>query len=341
MDKYTKFENDIKSLDYIRAPYETIYDYFPNASSYDLIEGLRIILVHNHRITLGLDEESTKLQNKMENAQIITKQEAITNQTAEPKEPVDKPHTYPQNTQALQIIESLKYFTTAKEFDSNTKNLPQDAIMLIKIYLLKEINRLKKLIRIKVTKDPLEDIDKERLQLLTYLEFLDTLKIEQEILIEEEEQKDENASQNIILLPNSKSGTYLLEDIRNYPESYDEISSAFENIMSKKFLSSKSISTIRDKGEKLYEYKRTNGIRVMFVKRGNDIYVCSLFYKDKQRSTKITQYYEEAIRRFNSFMELGYDVTSPDFIIEQKELAGLVYGEVEQSTSYTMKKGGE
>jgi hypothetical protein len=213
--------------------------------------------------------------------------------------------------------------------------------MLIKLYLLKEINRLKKLIRIKVTKDPLEDIDKERLQLITYMEFLDTLKIEQEILIEEEEQKDENASQNIILLPNTKSGTYLLEDIRNYPESYDEISSAFENIMSKKFLGSKSVSAIRDMGEKLYEYKRTNGIRIMFIKRGNDIYVCSLFYKDKQRSTKITQYYEEAIRRFNSFMESRYDVTSPDFIIEQKELAGLVYGEVEQSTSYTIKKGGE
>ena len=48
MDKYTKFENEIKSLDYIRVPYETIYDYFPNASSFDLIEGLRIILVHNH-----------------------------------------------------------------------------------------------------------------------------------------------------------------------------------------------------------------------------------------------------------------------------------------------------
>jgi len=93
-------------------------------------------------------------------------------------------------------------------------------------------------------------------------------------------------------------------------------------------------------GEKLYEYKRTNGIRVMFVKRGNEIYICSLFYKDKQRSTKITSYYEEAIRRFNSFINTQ-DITSPDFEIEQKELIGLIYGEIEPSTSLTKKKDGE
>ena len=176
---------------------------------------------------------------------------------------------------------------------------------------------------------------------MTYKEFLDELTLEQDIIVEEEEKKEHTSPERIILLPHGQNSTYVLEDIQNYPESYDEIYLAFENILSKKFLGSKSIKSIKDKGDKLYEYTRTNGIRVLFIKRGNDIYICSLFYKDKQRSTKITAYYEEAIRRFDNFMSTCDSVDTPDFEIEQKELIGLIYGEIEPSQSLTMKKDGE
>ena len=339
MDQYTKFENYIKDMDYIRTPYETIYDFFPDANSYDLVEGLRIILVHNHRITLSLDDQNTTLQNKITSAVKVVPETETLDERVDNK-PVNNQHTYPQREQVLQIISSLKYYKTTEEFTNNTKNLSQEDIVLIKLYLLKEINTLKRKIRTKVNIDPLADTDIERLQLLTYKSFLDELIIEQEILIEEEQKQEENKEQRIIFVPNGKSNTFFFEDIQNYQDSYDEIYSVFENLISKKFLGSKSISSIKDMGEKLYEYKRTNGIRVIFVKRGNEIYICSLFYKDKQRSTKITSYYEEAIRRFNSFINTQ-DITFPDFDIEQKELIGLIYGEIEPSTSLTKKKDGE
>ena len=340
MDKYDKFEKDIQDVGHISTPYEVIYDYMPDASTADIIEGLRIILVHNHRITLDLDKQNVDMKQMMIDAKILE----MPLQREEPtskKEPVDKSYTYPQNNQAQQIIDSIQYFTSLQEFSNNTKNLSKESITLIKLHLLKLIKQLEKKIRTKVAIDPLADTDKERLQLMTYKEFLDELTLEQDIIVEEEEKKEHTSPERIILLPHGQNSTYVLEDIQNYPESYDEIYLAFENILSKKFLGSKSIKSIKDKGDKLYEYTRTNGIRVLFIKRGNDIYICSLFYKDKQRSTKITAYYEEAIRRFDNFMSTCDSVDTPDFEIEQKELIGLIYGEIEPSQSLTMKKDGE
>lgn len=340
MDKYDKFTNDIDTLGYIQTPYEVIYDHMPNATTYDIVEGLRIILVHNHRITLELDKENSSINQLLTSAKPLTLPEQTSTVTKE-QEPVDNTYTYPQNSQAQQIIDSIKYFSSNEEFANNTKNLSQDSIALIKLHLLKLIKQLERKIRTKVTIDPLCDTDNERLQLLTYKGFLEELTIEQEILIEAEEKQEPNNQQRIILLPNGKNSTYLLEDIQNYPESYDEIFIAFENIMSKKFLGSKSIKSIKDVGDKLYEYTRTNGIRILFIKRGNDIYVCSLFYKDKQRSIKISANYDEAIKRFNEFMSTGEDVTSIDFDIKQKELIGLIYGEIEPSQTLSIKKDGE
>ena len=340
MDKYDKFTKDIQELGYITTPYEVIYDYIPEASTADIVEGLRIILVHNHRITLDLDKENIDMKQMMLDAGLL---EVVTepDQPVTKTESVDKYHTYPQNVQAVQIIESIKYFASNEEFANNTKNLSKEGIALVKLHLLKLIKQLEKKIRTKVAIDPLSDTDKERLQILTYKGFLEELMLEQDILIEEEEKKGPNKGERIILLPHSQNSTYILEDIQNYPESYDEIYSAFENIMSKRFLSSKSIKSIKDVGDKLYEYTRTNGIRILYIKRGNDIYICSLFYKDKQRSTKISAYYDEAIKRFNTFMSTCESVTSLDFELEQKELIGQIYSEIEPSQTLTMKKDGE
>ena len=340
MDKYDKFAKDIQNIGYITTPYEVIYDYIPDASTFDIIEGLRIILVHNHRITLDIDKENDDMKQMILDAGLL---EAVP-EPAQPvtkREPVDKSHTYPQNTQATQIIDSIKYFSSNEEFANNTKNLSKEGIALVKLHLLKLIKQLEKKIRTKVAIDPLSDTDKERLQILTYKGFLEELMLEQDILVEEEEKKTQTRGERIILLPHGQNSTYILEDIQNYPESYDEIYLAFENIMSKRFLGSKSIKSIKDMGDKLYEYTRTNGIRVLFIKRGNDIYICSLFYKDKQRSTKISANYDEAIKRFNTFMSTCESVTSPDFDIEQKELIGQIYSEIEPSQTLTMKKDGE
>ena len=340
MDKYDKFAKDIQELGYIKTPYEVIYDYLPDATTYDIIEGLRIILVQNHRVTIELDKENANMR------KIIDEAKPLTIPSSEPiidkkSEPVDNSYTYPQNTQALQIIDSIKYFRTQEEFSKNTSNLSKEAIALIKLHLLKLIKQLEKQIRTKVAIDPLSGTDQERLQILNYKSYLEELMLDQEILIEAEEKQEKYSNQRIILLPHGQNNSYLLEDIQNYPESYGEIYLAFENIMSKKFLGSKSIKSIKDMGDKLYEYTRTNGIRILFIKRGNDIFICSLFYKDKQRSSKITAYYDEAIKRFNSFMSTCDTITTPDFEIEQKELIGSIYGEIEQTQSLSIKKDGE
>lgn len=339
MDKYIEFENYIKDMEYITTPYEIIYDFFPDANSYEIIEGLRIILVHNHYITLSLDEQNDMLKKQIESSiKISPKLEPLEEQKT--NSTVDNPHVYPHHNQVVQIISSLKYYQSTEEFRNNTKNLSQESIALLKLYLLKEINLLKKQIREKVNLNPLVDTDEERLQLLTYKSYLDELIVEQEILIEQEETENENADEQIIFVPNGKLKTYFFEDIQKYSEKYDEIYSVFENIISKKFLNSKSISTIKDMGEKLFEYKRTNGIRVMFIKRGKEIFICSLFYKDKQRSTKITSYYEEAIRRFNTFINTEFPL-QPEFYIEQNELIGHIYNEIEPSVTLSKKKDGE
>lgn len=341
MDKYTEFERSIQSEGYITTPYEIIYDVFPDATSYDVIEGQRMILVHNHRLSLEISDENEKLNKIINNASDLQEKSQEPQETIKEEQTlVDNQHTYPQSAQALQIIKSLEFYSR-EEFNNQTKQLPQSAIYLIKLYLYKKINDLKKIIKNKAILSPESDLTEEQVKLITFQEFLDDLTIEQEILIEEQQEKDEFFGKNIILVPNGKSTTYILEDIREYPESYDEISNAFENIMTKRFLSSKSISSIKDMGEKLYEYKRKNGIRILYIQNGNDIFICNMFYKDKQRSTKISSYYEEAIKRYYSFINTNTDITTPDFIIEQKELSGQIYGELEQSSVLKISKGGE
>ena len=335
-----EFESSIKDLGVITTPNVVVYDKMPDIDSIRLTEGFRIILIHNHNITRSLDEENVALQRQIEEAKPLLL-EPTPEKEEKTIEPVDNTYTYPQNNTAQQIIDSIQYFTSLQEFSNNTKNLSKESITLIKLHLIKLIKQLEKKIRTKVAIDPLADTDRERLQLMTYKEFLDELTLEQDIIVEAEEKKEHDRTERIILLPHGQNSTYILEDIQNYPESYNEIYLALENILSKKFLGSKSIKSIKDKGDKLYEYTRTNGIRVLFIKRGNDIYICSLFYKDKQRSTKITAYYDEAIKRFNTFMSTCESVTSPDFEIEQKELIGLIYSEIEPSQILTLKKDGE
>lgn len=340
MDKYDQFIKDISELGYITVPYDLIYELMHEPTTVDLVEGLRMILVHNDNVTREIEEKNNLMLDMIEKSQPLSLE-----QTSEPviteSKPVDSTHTYPQNNQATQIIESLKYFQSTQELTNNIRKLSQDGIALIKLHLFKELKQIKKNIRTKIIIDPLADITKEKQEYQRYKAFLDELIIEQEILIEEAVKHENNSDRRIIILPNGKNSTYLLEDIKKYPESYDEIYQTYENIISKRFLNSKSIKALKDVGEKLYEYKKTNGIRILFVKRGNDIFICSLFYKDKNKSTKITANYEEAIKRFTNYINSTQDISSPDFDIQQKEFIGMIYGEIEPSQTLTLKKGGE
>ena len=73
-------------------------------------------------------------------------------------------------------------------------------------------------------------------------------------------------------------------------------------------------------------YKHPNGIRVLYLVQGSIIIICSLFMKDKQKSTRIANEYEEAISRFyESEQYILENFNNPDFHIEQAELVGEIF----------------
>lgn len=336
MDKFQQFEQAIENMGYITNPYDLIYDLTDNPNSYELIEFIRMIHYHNQNVTEKVEIETKTITSIMASSKIV--EQTMTPQLQVVKEEiVDNSYTYPQDSQVDQVIQSLEYFKTVEEFSNNIKGINEQGIYKIKLYLLKLIIETTKAIKRAVLVSPISDLTELQLKILNYQEFLNILQEKQIETTNEIAKKEKVLPYNIIIVPDTKSSTYLFEDITSYPESYEEITTAFDNIMSQQMFSSKSIKQIRDKNEKLYEYKRKNGIRVLFIKNGSNIFVTSLFYKDKQRSTKIDQQYEEAIKRYNIFINSEIDFTSVEFQIEQKEAIGSIYGEIESGITYRKK----
>ena len=79
----------------------------------------------------------------------------------------------------------------------------------------------------------------------------------------------------------------------------------------------------------------------MYVTMPNGyIAICSLFFKDKQKSSKIESYYEEAITRFREQKKyIEENLNNPDFMINQSILVGQIYSLLD--SDYTLKKVGE
>ena len=154
---------------------------------------------------------------------------------------------------------------------------------------------------------------------------------ENELEIEEISFKD--SKYNLIIAPNLKNGTYLYDDISQFPEQFKEIKNSIDKISSLYFLSTHDNKSLTGEYDKVSEYKHPNGIRIMYIKEGNNIIVTSLFYKDKQKSTKIDLYYEEAINRYMRCKQYIFDnLNNPNFIIEQKELLGEIFSLLESRT---------
>ena len=80
-----------------------------------------------------------------------------------------------------------------------------------------------------------------------------------------------------------------------------EIKLILEKIVDGYFLRTKDTKAIEGYQENLYEYKHPNGIRVLYVVEGNIIIICSLFMKDKQKSSRISNEYDDPINITLSF----------------------------------------
>ena len=113
----------------------------------------------------------------------------------------------------------------------------------------------------------------------------------------------------------------LLKDYENDSlEDFKDIQNAFSKILSGGIKDSKSIKQLGSVNQKLYEYCNKTGLRILFMKMDNGkIALSLLFYKDKQKSTKIKAYYMEALKRFE-LQKDQLNVDDIDFRIEQLQL---------------------
>ena len=102
----------------------------------------------------------------------------------------------------------------------------------------------------------------------------------------------------IVFAPNGKRSTYIFEDIVEFTEKSKEIKLIIDKLRDGYFLKTKDTKSIEGYQENIYEYKHPNGIRVLYVVEGNIIIICSLFMKDKQKSSRISNEFEESISRY-------------------------------------------
>lgn len=218
-------------------------------------------------------------------------------------------------------------------------NLTTEDINNLKVAIFKNILKIEQKVKFSIVLNPSENISDLQTQLASYKNLLKKLsKVGIDLEKEETEQK---VSSNIILVPSIHNSSCLLEDIKEYPEKKNEIKKMFEKVMSGYFLETNDTKSLMDK-EKLCEYKHPNGIRILYRIMPDNYYaICSLFFKDKQKSTLINQYYEEAIKRFNNAKSVLENYKSPDFQIEQAEWLGELYAYFEEGKNLNFNKKGE
>lgn len=223
----------------------------------------------------------------------------------------------------------IKMLQDGKATPSTLNALSDQEIKECKLAIFEEILKLEEEIKEWIIEDASKSIQplQEKLILLKNLQK----RIKEEAKPKEEKnifnEVTTKSKKKVLFLPNGKGSTYFVEDITRHLEKNEELKTAFTKIASGYFLESKDNEKIKDVKEKLYEYTSPNGIRILYIDMGESTYaICGLFFKNKQKSTKITEYFEEAIRRFYNKKEyLKENLNNPNLYIEQAELIGEIY----------------
>ncbi len=329
-----KFEKEISNISYfIDTPISYLYDHIESPTNLEVIECLRAIIYNNQAYLESKASEISKLRdlinipfqsNKTEVKEFLSNQEEL-KQEKKQKDLSD-------------YIKLILFSELNEETSKKLSSLSKEDKISIKLHFLKLINETKKAIKESILKNPFEDIRKLQSDLSIYelaIEFIRELDME-ELLVESQEEQ----LSRIIFAPTTHNTTHIFDDIINYKENKKEIKNIIDKLVDGYFLQTKDIKSIEGlKTSNLYEYRHPNGIRILYVVHKGLIFICSLFYKDKQKSTKIESYYEDAIKRFNSCKDYVLDnYANPDFYIEQDELLGQIYSFVDD-LSYSKKVG--
>lgn len=315
--------------EFIKTPLDLIYEFDIELTSEQFMDVLNYIVKHNKKYLLKIKKEQLELQRILEQ----------TNVKEEHKEQEEQKTNFLYATKVHKDYNDkldLIFFTIEEnELNNIINQLSSNEIINLKLLILKRINEKKLQIKETLLNNPIKDIKINQEDIQRYEYLLTKLTESKEI----EEDIEETYDSKIILLP-YKNSSYLCEDIKEYIDGNRDLLNAFTKIINGYFLQSKDTKSIV-KYDKLNEYKNPNGLRVMYVTMPNGyIAICSLFFKDKQKSSKIESYYEEAITRFREQKKyIEENLNNPDFMINQSILVGQIYSLLD--SDYTLKKVGE
>lgn len=320
-ERVDAFERYMKSVkEYISYPTSFLYDQIPDPNIQEIVECTGAIAAHNYSYLLSQQETISKIKVELDNAATITEQ-------SEPsKKQQQKPETESKTKKDIsELLEIVIYSCLDEDAIRLVSSVSREEFLLIKLHIYKLIIETEQKIKKQILISPVDFITSLQDNLNTYRLILEGLKeIEQTPSLEQEELPSQEYS-NIIIAPNGKKSTYLCDDINEYQERTKEIKLIFDKLIDGYFLKTKDTKSIEGYPN-LYEYKHPNGIRILYIVDSNIITICSLFIKDKQKSIRITNEYEEAIRRYNEVGEyIKENFTNPDFHIEQAELIGEIF----------------
>lgn len=337
LSRIEQLEKSLEEVDYfIDSPTSYIYDHIEDPTQYEIIECMRAI-TYSNRATL--DHMRSGIEKLRETINVKTVS-SINSKVESPSINIEQSELSAQTGKDLsEYIKLILYSDMGEEVLKKLSSLSREDKINLKLYFLKMINRIKSEIKTSILKNPVSSISKLQSDLSTYeiaMSFIDDIEREEELEVGEED-----IPSHIIFVPNNHNSTYLFDDISDYHESKKEIKNIIDKIVNGYFLKTKDTKSIEDsKTNSLFEYKHPNGIRVLYVVHKGLIFICSLFYKDKQKSIRIDGYYKEAIRRFNSSKDyIIENCNNPDFFIEQDELLGQIYSLIDDVT--LSKKAGE
>lgn len=335
-ERVENFEKMLKDLDcYISSPTTFLYDQIEDPTLQEIVECSRAIALNNFYYVTDKKESNEKLLASITGAKAIVESPTISI-LASPKnaESIREKKDFPE------ILELLVYSSFSDESMKILENMSSEDLKILKLQLYKLILDTKQEIKQNILLNPGADIKSLQDKLNKYELILDML-IKKSITVEPKVSSETPQEySNIIFVPNSKKSTYFYEDISEYSERFKEIKLILEKIVDGYFLKTKDTKPIEGYQEKLFEYRHPNGLRILYVVTGNIINICSLFIKDKQKSSRITNEYAEAISRFyesKNYIEENFN--NPDFHIEQAELVGEIFSLLDGVT--LSKKVGE
>ena len=328
MERIEKFEKLCENLDFfVYESNDFLYEHISDPTTFEIIECTRAIVKSNINILAKQEESLEKIKQTMSTVAPVTA--TITSPVVSIKK---EKEIFSKQKNLKDVIELVTYSYLEDETLQILKTQSHKDILRIKLHFLKKIIETKNDIKKSCLLNPQESINKLQSDLEKYMLIVETIS-EFEQPEKNETIEEEKTYSNIIFASNGHRSTYLLEDIIYFPEKSKEIKKIIDKIVNGYFLKTKDTKRIDGYQQNLYEYKHPNGIRILYMVEGHIITICSLFMKDKQKSSKISNEYEEAISRYDkSKSYIIENFNNPDFHIEQDELLGEIYQFLEGST---------